>query len=225
MQIKKVLKEILVLFLIILGISTLFRIYKISDISMNYTLVEGDFVVVDNFSIGIHFPSFPLFFWDKHIWSNEKNIKRGDILVFRYKLDPRLYIKRCVALPGDLIFQKEKNLFLQIQANSKKTLKFAKELNLKLVRIKNSWWIKNPYKKFYSVVHDERVIGPKELINIPIQKIPPHSYFFMGDFRDNSTDSRFFGPIEYDYIYYKVRFIFKKSRNINTLGKIRNLKS
>gem|GEM_PF-6814254 len=59
--------------------------------------MDGDIVIVDNFSIGIHFPSY-FFYMDRHLWANESKIKRGDILVFRHPLDNRLYIKRCVAI-------------------------------------------------------------------------------------------------------------------------------
>ncbi len=202
----------------VLFIATIFvRTYKISDISMNYSLMDGDIVVVDNFSIGIHIPSY-FFYIDKHIWSNEKAIKRGDILVFRHPLDKRLYIKRCVALPNDKIFQENKNFYLQIDSNSTKTFEYANRYELNLVKIDDKWWIKNPYMSIYPVNHDKRVIGPQMLLNYPQMKIPPHSYFFMGDFRDNSTDSRFFGPVPYDYIYYKVRFIIKPARDLETLA-------
>ncbi len=74
--------------------------------------------------------------------------------------------------------------------------------------------------RYYPVVHDKKVVAPKILIEYPITVIPPHSYFFMGDFRDNSTDSRFFDAIPYRYIYYKMRYLLQPLRDLESLGSI-----
>ncbi len=187
---------------------------------MNYTLIDGDIVVVDNFSAGVHIPSF-FFYIDKHIYDNQAGIKRGDMLAFRHPLDRRLYIKRCVALPGDSVFQKNKDFYLQIESDSKKTYDFAIENDLHSVKMRDGWWLKNPYKKYYDIVHDSRVYGPKELIDYPKMRLGTRQYFMMGDFRDNSTDSRFFGPVDYDRIYYKVRYIFKRAYSMDRLAEMR----
>ena len=205
-----------ILLLIIFSLFTLFtfvRIYKISDISMNYSLIDGDLVIVENLSAGVHIPSF--FFYKKgHIISNEKGICRGDIMAFKHPLDNRLYLKRVTALPGDRIFQENKNFYLQIGSSRKKTVEFARKYGIKLTKKGDSLWLTNPYKYFYNINHLDKVIGPKELIDYPETLIPEHKYFFMGDFRDNSTDSRFFGPVEYDNIYYKVWFSISRSQNL-----------
>ncbi len=203
-------------------LTTFVRLYKITDISMNYSLVEGDYVVVENISAGIHVPSW-FFYIDSHIFSREEGIKRGDMLAFRHPLEKRLYLKRCVALPGDRIFQREKNLYLQIGSDSEKTCLYAKKLGIETYFDEEGCWLKNPYAKFYAVTHSKSVVGPKELITYPKTVIPAHSYFFMGDFRDNSTDSRFFGPVDYDMIYYKVWFIVKKAHDIESLGALPTL--
>ncbi len=219
MKVSRVFRILIVIFILTLFI----RVYRIDDISMNYSLFDGDIVIVDNFSIGIHIPSY-FFYIDEHIWKSESGIKRGDILVFRHPLDRRLYIKRCVALPKDTVFQKSKNLYLQIESNSSKTFKYAKKYNLQLTSIDGKWWLKNPYMRYYPIVHDSKVVGPKMLIDYPITKIAPHNYFFMGDFRDNSTDSRFFDAIPYRYIYYKMRYLIQPLRNIEDLGSISHYK-
>ncbi len=214
-------KKILYYFIIFTLILSLVRVYKISENSMNYTLISGDIVVVDNFSIGIHIPSF-FFYIDKHIYDYQKGIKRGDLLAFRHPLDNRLYIKRCVALPGDSLFQKDKNLYLQIDSNSQLTYRFALENDLDTIKDSDGWWLKNPYRKYYDVVHDSRVYAPPELINYPKIKLKDSEYFMMGDFRDNSTDSRFFGPVKYDSIYYKVRFIIKRAYSVDKLSNLKD---
>ncbi len=195
------------------------RPYRVSDISMNYSLMDGDIVWVENWSAGFHVPSF-FFYVDRHLWSREEGMRRGAIYAFRHPLDRRLYLKRCVALPGDRLFQKDKDLYLQLGGDSDRTREFAEQSGAQAVRIRGEWWLKNPYERFYVVVHDSSVVGPKELIDYPLTTVPPHRYFFMGDYRDNSTDSRFFGPVPYEYIYYKVFSIWKRSRTMEELGSV-----
>ena len=217
-MLKKVKKYVLILLALVFVFSFV-RIYRISEISMNYTLMDGDIVIVENFSAGIHLPSF-FFYVDRHLFNYEKGIRRGDIMAFKHPLDERLYLKRVTAMPGDRIFQEDKNFYLQIGANQLKTLEFAKKYHIQLERKYNEWWLKNPYKRFYGITHFDDVIGPKELIVYPVTTIAEHQYFFMGDFRDNSTDSRYFGPVDYANIYYKVWFVLKKSYTLNELASI-----
>ncbi|WP_457605225.1 signal peptidase I [Nitratifractor sp.] len=201
---------------------SLVRPYRVSDISMNYSLIDGDLVWVENLTAGIHVPSWG-FYIDRHLWSREEGIHRGDILAFRHPLDRRLYLKRCVALPGDRLFEKHKDFYLQIGGDSARTAEYADRFGLERVSIDGEWWLKNPYTRFYSVVHNARVVGPRELIDYPVTTVPPHRYFMMGDYRDNSTDSRFFGPVPYDFIYYRVFAVWQKSRSLEELGAIRQL--
>lgn len=218
---KKLLKKLLLIVILLFVLLSFVRIYKVSEISMNYTLVEGDLVIVENFSAGVHIPSF--FFYTKgHLFSNEKGIKRGDIMAFKHPLDNRLYLKRVTALPGDKIFQQEKNFYLQIGSDKNKTTTFAKKYGLKLANIDGEVWLKNPYTRIYGISHYNEVIGPTDLITYPKTIIPEHHYFFLGDFRDNSTDSRFFGPVPYENIYYKVWFVFKRSQTLTDLSSIKS---
>ncbi|BBG65302.1 signal peptidase I [Hydrogenimonas sp.] len=215
-------KTVLPVLLALLVATAFVRPYEITDISMNYTLVEGDYAVVENISAGIHVPSWG-FFIDSHIYSRPEGIGRGDLLAFRHPMERRLYLKRCVALPKDRLFLGDKNLYLQIESDSKATCRYAKKYGIETFFDEDGCWLKNPYEKFYDITHIDGVRGPKELIDYPKTVIPEKSYFFMGDFRDNSTDSRFFGPVPYDMIYYRVWFVIKKSRSLESLGSIKNL--
>jgi signal peptidase I len=171
-----------------------FRLYKIDGTSMNYGLIEGDMVL-----------TYRLF----------DEIKRGDMLVMRHPLDPenRLYIKRCVALPGDRIFEKNRSFFLQIDGDSEKTRRFGELYDLETVKTEEGYFIKDPYLKYYGVVHNRRLLVPHELDHIPLQTIPEGHYFMMGDYRDNSTDSRFFGAVPRSWIYSKVIYVLHRSRD------------
>jgi signal peptidase I len=186
---------------------------------MLYSLKNGDFVLVENLSAGIHVPSW-FFLYDRHIYEREEGIHRGDLLAFRHPLDNRLYLKRCIALPGDRIFQKGKDLYLQIEGNSQKSCRFAQKAGIETYMDHEGCWMKNPYMKFFSIAHRPEVTGPPELIDYPRTTIPEHKYFFMDDFRDNSTDSRYFGPVEYDRIYYKVFMTIRFEQALSDLAAI-----
>ncbi|MCF6200536.1 MAG: S26 family signal peptidase [Hydrogenimonas sp.] len=112
----------------------------------------------------------------------------------------------------DRIFEKMKNFYLQIEGNSSAACDYAKRYKIETFFDEDGCW-KTPYSNFYKITHTKEVEGPAELIEYPKTALSPHSYFFMGDFRDNSTQSRFFGSAEYDRIYYKVWFTIREQRS------------
>ena len=188
-------KRLFILSLLLFALLFLtFRIYKIEGTSMNYGLVEGDTVLSCRFF---------------------KTIERGDLLVFE---DPRpdhegLYIKRCAALPGDRFFEKERAFYLQIESNSTKTKEIGISHDLTPVKTPNGYFLKNPYLKYYGITHNLRLTVPDVLTTLPLTTIPNDHYYLLGDYRDNSEDSRFFGAVPRKLIYSKVIYIFKKSQS------------
>ncbi len=174
------------------------RIYKIDGTSMNYGLIDGDIVLT---------------------YRQFDSIHRGDMLVMKHPLDPedRLYIKRCAALPGDIFFQKERSFYLQTEGNSTKTKQLAFSHDLQAVSTQYGYFIKDPYLKYYGVVHNWRLQVPKELTQLPLTRVPSDHYLMLGDFRDNSADSRFFGAVPRNWIFSKVIYVLKKPRNWMTL--------
>jgi len=174
------------------------RLYKINGTSMNYGLTEGDIVLT---------------------YRQFDSIHRGDMLVMKHPLDPedRLYIKRCAALPGDVFFQKNRSFYLQIEGNSAKTKQLALSHDLQSVSTQDGYFIKDPYLKYYGVVHNWRLKVPHELSQLPVAKIPKNRYLMLGDYRDNSADSRFFGAVPRSWIFSKVIYILKKPRTWQNL--------
>jgi signal peptidase I len=141
----------------------LVQAFKIPSGSMEDTLLVDDHLLVNKFLYGTHIP-----FTDKDIL-RFRDPKNGDIIVFKYPLNPRRdFIKRCIGVPGDVIEVKDKVLFI----NGKEQVE--------------------PY-----VLHRDLAVYPRSAGNPrdnfgPVT-VPPDSYFMMGDNRDFSADSRFWG--------------------------------
>jgi len=194
-------KTVFLTALILILLYTL-RIYKIEGTSMNYGLTDGDIVLSSRYF---------------------SSVQRGDLLVVRHPLDPenRLYIKRCTALPGDRFFQKERAFYLQVEGNSTKTKALADTYDLQAVSTSNGYFLKEPYRKYYGVVHNWNLEVPQELTELPLQSVPPGHYMMMGDFRDNSADSRFFGAVPEAWLTSKVFYILKKPKAWFTLIRIK----
>ena len=167
--------------------------FKIPSASMEDTLLIGDHLLVTKFIYGVHIP-----LTEKTLF-RFRPPKRDEIFVFRYPLDPsRDFIKRCVGIPGDIIELRNKNLY------------------------RNGQQVDEPY-----VVHknsaekinlsDQYLTDAEKLIfNYGPITVPANCFFAMGDNRDNSSDSRFWGFVPYEnlrgkplLIYWPPKRIFK----------------
>ena len=191
--------------LLVIGVWLLFntyRLYRIDGTSMNYGLLEGDRVLCIR-----HFDA----------------IERGDLLVADHAggRQKQLFIKRCAALPGDRFFQKDRSFYLQVGGDSQATRQLARSYDLEAVSTREGYFIKDPYLKYYGVVHNWRLEGPKVLTTIPMRTVEPGHYYLLGDYRDNSEDSRFFGAVPRERIYSKVIYILKKPKGWTDLLRIK----
>lgn len=134
--------------------------FKIPSGSMKTTLLIGDHILVNKFVYGVKVPII-----DKEI-VRFSNPNRGDIVVFRYPVDPsKDFIKRVIGLPGDSIRIQDKKVFV------------------------NGQLLDEPY----AAHTDERIlpasVNPRD--NMDTVVVPPDHLFVMGDNRDESYDSRF----------------------------------
>jgi signal peptidase I len=111
------------------------------------------------------------------------NIKRGDIIVFPFPQDPRKdFVKRVIGLPGEVIELRDKEIYL------------------------NNGHLKENY-----VIHTDQTIIPAEVRprdNLGPIRVPPESVFVLGDNRDESFDSRFWGFVDINGIKGKVTRIY-----------------
>lgn len=187
--------------------------------SMKNTLLIGDMLFVKKFSYGIPTPTIPWielqvlpdFNKNGHLIEGDRP-KRGDITVFRYPNEPKIhYVKRCVAVGGDILFLKDKELYLHPNEGNK----FVKEnfRGYEIVKVNDYLFVKNPYKKDHPGIHtDENVKKSnspyQNLFNMMPIKVPEDEFFMMGDNRDHSNDSRFWGTVPYKYIIGKPWFVY-----------------
>ncbi|MFM2485753.1 signal peptidase I [Celerinatantimonas yamalensis] len=190
-----------VLLVVLLLRSFLYEPFQIPSGSMKPTLLVGDFILVEKFAYGLKDPIFN----DTLIPTGKP--KRGDVIVFKYPRNPKIdYIKRVVGLPGDTIIYQNKRLYIQPKCNGDQCPP-KMEVSQKLVaegKFHIGPYPLNTYQeKLGDVTHDilispdlsDRVsyyyqqpgTAPNEFI------VPDGEYFAMGDNRDNSEDSRYWG--------------------------------
>jgi signal peptidase I len=181
--------------------SFIYQPFQIPSGSMMPTLLVGDFILVEMFSYGVKEP----------LWQNTlipvAQPKRGDVAVFKYPEDPRIdYIKRVVGLPGDRIVYKDKKLYL-IEACGKKSCGRYKALDMNYLGAENFADEEDTMQVYSEILgqvahkvlinthrHDQTAYYYQQLgTNAYEWVVPKGHYFMMGDNRDNSRDSRYWG--------------------------------
>lgn len=196
--------------------------------SMKNSLLIGDMLFVKKFTYGIPTPTIPWlelqvlpdFNDNGHLIEGDKP-QRGDIVVFRYPHNPKIhYVKRCVATGGDILFLQNKNLYLHPREGND----FIKEnyKDQKVIEINGMLFVEKPYQKEHPGIHHDPNITkngmqPSQLFDMMPIKVPEGEFFMMGDNRDHSNDSRFWGTVKYKYIVgtpWFVYFSWDENKNI-----------
>ena len=155
--------------------------YKIPSGSMIPTLMIGDFILVDKNIYGYKLPLTEITLIDN------EDPQRGDVVVFKYPENKKInYIKRIVGLPGDRIIYKNKRLFVNDIEYSHTQI----DHNFDPIEIADGQvYIENNSYKDYLILNQS---SPP--LNFQYQ-VPDEAYFVLGDNRDNSNDSRYWGPV------------------------------
>ena len=180
--------------LLLFGTTTLVQAFVIPTGSMEDTLLIGDHLLVDKLAYA---PPGPL---SKHLLPYEP-VKRGDIIVFRYPVDIRqTFVKRCMGVPGD-----------HIKVVNKQVILNGKKLNEPYVYHKTEYI--EAYRDNFPSEPDVHVYEPAQdmldhhVVNGEVV-VPPDSYFAMGDNRDSSLDSRYWGFVPRENIIGKPLIIY-----------------
>jgi signal peptidase I len=171
-------------FLVVLLLrSFLFEPFRIPSGSMIPTLLVGDFILVNKFTYGIRLPVI-----NKKIISINQP-QRGDIVVFRYPKDPSTdFIKRVIGVPGDRISYFNKRLTVNGLPVSEQLLgRFSGDgQNASMTGAEI-------YRENLTGVDHDILILPNAPSLEDVYVVPEGHYFMMGDDRDNSHDSRYWG--------------------------------
>ncbi len=209
--------------------SFLFEPFKIPSGSMIPTLLVGDLILVNKYTYGVRLPILNTKIVDMG------SPARGDVMVFRYPLDPSVdYIKRVVGLPGDTLTIRDNQVtidgkpvemtrvgeFYDVERGGYAPLyseKLGEITHNLLTELNNPGFIRLPER-------DGQVPDREHCKPSPggfTCKVPPKHYFMMGDNRERSQDSRSWGFVPEENIVGKAFFIWMNFSDLKRIGSFR----
>lgn len=207
--------------------SFLIEPFKIPSGSMIPTLQVGDFILVNKFTYGVRLPVI-----------NQKivplsNPQRGDVMVFRYPENPSLdYIKRVVGLPGDSVEYRNKRLWINGVEQPQEAVGDYNYVETGLNFVHTEKRLETLGERKHAVLINpemptlhlgavaefsgrENCSYDNDMVSC---KVPAGQYFMMGDNRDNSRDSRYWGFVPDNQIVGKAFFIWMNFSDLKRIG-------
>ncbi|MFG6447207.1 signal peptidase I [Roseateles sp. BYS180W] len=214
-----------VLLIVFLLRSFLFEPFKIPSGSMVPTLLVGDLILVNKYHYGVRLPVI-----NKKILDNEP-VRRGDVVVFRFPEDTRLdYIKRAVGLPGDTVQYVNQQLYVngklvlaqtQGQYYDEDSMRYRARFTEKLGDREHQMLVQPDFRPTITpssmFPHSDHC---KYSVDGVTCTVPPGHYFMMGDNRDNSLDSRFWGFVPDENIVGRAFMVWMNFSDIKRVGVI-----
>ncbi|MGA2090925.1 MAG: signal peptidase I [Endomicrobiales bacterium] len=185
--------------------------FKIPSGSMRMTFLEGDHLFVNKYVYGFHNPLGD----GRRFWPI-RHVQRGDIVVFRCPPSAlsmgereegvnKDFIKRCVALGGDMVEVKNKKLYVNNQPVNEPYVNFVDPVTYPFVRI---FPTQEQYQRTWESGRFNEFSPDAIRDNFGPVMVPPGNYFVMGDNRDKSFDSRFWGPLPDKLLKGKALFLY-----------------
>lgn len=220
---EKFIKETKSITLIIISVlffrSVFFEPFRIPTGSMIPTLLIGDFILVNKFSYGFKVPfsdwevPFLGISGDPKYLFGESKPERGDVVVFKFPNDRSTnYIKRIVAVPGDTleivnkeIFVNDKKVEVTSMAGSENEKKIIEDMDDRFKKYELDFYQSSTGDTKHTIQFNKN--DPTNSY-FPKTTIPEGKYFVMGDNRDFSYDSRFWGFVEHKLIKGKAIFVW-----------------
>lgn len=181
-------------------ITFIVQAFQIPSESMENTLLVGDYLLVNKLCYGGPGLGDPVMPYQK--------IQRGDVIVFHYPVDPQQhFVKRVVGLPGDRLRMVNKTVFINGKPLTEPYVRFLEPPNnlfrdnfprtdIPAYGLEGKWWL-----EMRKLVEDSQLI------------IPEGQYFVMGDNRDDSQDSRYWGFVPRENIIGEPLLIYWSVKN------------
>ena len=203
--------------------SFLFEPFKIPSGSMIPTLLVGDLILVNKFTYGVRLPVI-------HTKLTEGNApQRGDVMVFRYPPQPNMdYIKRVVGVPGDEVAYLNKRLSVNGQPVPTTAVPdFFDEGAMRYFKQYEEQLGAQPHRLLNNPEAPAFVQGASDFayrdhcrysVEGVVCKVPSGHYFMMGDNRDNSLDSRYWGFVPDANIVGKAFFVWMNFGDLKRIG-------
>ncbi|HEX4781228.1 MAG TPA: signal peptidase I [Usitatibacter sp.] len=199
--------------------------FKIPSGSMKPTLLVGDFILVNKYTYGIRIPVI-----NKKVM-DVNPVARGDVVVFRYPADPSVdYIKRVVGLPGDKIVYRNKHITVNGVEAPMQGSGFYTDSELNFLRLPTF------SEKLGNHAHQMMIVPAQPPVELSQVRqfahrenceynddgfsctVPPGEYFMMGDNRDQSSDSRYWGFVPDDHIKGRAFLVWMNFGDFKRIG-------
>jgi len=187
-----------ILLLVLVLRSFLVEPFQIPSGSMEPGLIKGDFILVNKFAYGFRLPVLGT----KVIEMDDP--ARGDIMVFIPPHDPRYFIKRVIGLPGDQIRYENKELFVNGEKVPHQPINLPMASSSRVLELSENDYTIQHYRGLPSKGDGEWIV-------------PEGHYFMLGDNRDNSGDSRFWGFVPDENIVGKAFAVWMHWENWGSL--------
>jgi signal peptidase I len=206
--------------------SFLFEPFKIPSSSMLPTLEIGDLILVNKFSYGVRLPIV-----------NKKIIgisdpQRGDLMVFKYPRDPSLdYIKRIIGVGGDKVIYRSKRLLVNDKVTEYEVmpdyldterLSYSRQFVERIGSLEHRILVDDGVPSY---VPNPDLFLHRSMCSYNtdgfVCTVPQGYYFMMGDNRDNSLDSRYWGFVPDEYVVGKAFFVWMNLSDMSRIGRVR----